>query len=119
MSSSMSECMNVVVILNNPMHLVSFMLLLSAKVNSVSATASGGVLAKTSSRSPYSTCGATRHVFTAFPGHVLQPPGLHFRGTSDLTLPHNLKHIATLHVLEFLGACFFSQHRDTSVLQIA
>ena len=49
----------------NPMYLAEFEFLLAANAHSVQATASGGVLAKTSSCFPYAACCATNLAFTA------------------------------------------------------
>ena len=103
MNSSIGECTNTAVMSNNPMYLVSFEFLLAANDNSVRQTASGDVLCRhwPSQLSPYN------HLDRTF---VRDP---------TIAQPQNLKHIVVLHVLEFLSACFFSLHRDTSVLQIS
>ena len=61
LSSSVGECTISAVMSSNLMYLASFMFLLAANVNSVRATARGGVLAKASSRAPYATCCATQY----------------------------------------------------------
>ena len=87
------------------MYLVSFMILLAANAKSVPATASCGVPAKTSSRSPYATCCATSQAFTASSSVSCSHLDRTFVRETRLLRPHNLNHILVLHVLEFLGGC--------------
>ena len=67
------------------MYLASFMFVPAANVNSVRATASGGVLQKASSRAPYATCCVTNLAFTT--SHFMSCSHLDHISVTDPTSP--------------------------------